>query len=93
MSNNIIDENDDESKPHPPNEAYEISYNESLKDNIEKNYSEPNYTIKDKDLNIKFNNNQIEKMREKITQQTLRLQQIEKNYQKILLENSTLKKK
>ena len=93
MSNNIIDENDDESKPHPPNEAYEISYNESLKDNIEKNYSEPNYTIKDKDLNIKFNNNQIEKMREKITQQALRLQQIEKNYQKILLENSTLKKK
>ena len=96
MSNIRTDEIDDETKSHPPNEAYEISDTESIKGN-DKNFSEPNLDIKnnilDNNLNTNFNNNQIEKMRQKITQQATRLQQIEKNYQKVISENSQLKKK
>ena len=96
MRNIRTDEIDDETKSNPPNEAYEISDTESIKGN-EKNFSEPNLDIKnnilDNNLNTNFNNNQIEKMRQKITQQATRLQQIEKNYQKVISENSQLKKK
>jgi hypothetical protein len=96
MSNIRTDEIDDETKSNPPNEAYEISDTESIKGN-DKNFSEPNLDIKnnimENNLNTNFNNNQIEKMRQKITQQATRLQQIEKNYQKVISENSQLKKK
>ncbi len=96
MRNIRTDEIDDETKSNPPNEAYEISDTESIKGN-DKNFSEPNLDIKnnilDNNLNTNFNNNQIEKMRQKITQQATRLQQIEKNYQKVISENSQLKKK
>ena len=96
MSNIRTDEIDDETKSHPPNEAYEISDTESIKGN-DKNFSEPNLDIKnnimENNLNTNFNNNQIEKMKQKITQQATRLQKIEKNYQKIISENSQLKKR